>query len=63
MAKKRQFDENQVMNQISQYFWDHGYSATKMDELSALTGLTKTSLYNAFGNKEALFSKYVDFYI
>jgi TetR/AcrR family transcriptional repressor of nem operon len=63
MAKKRQFDENQVMNQISQYFWDHGYSATKMDELSELTGLTKTSLYNAFGNKEALFSKSVDFYI
>lgn len=63
MAKKKQFNEEQVLNQISQYFWDHGYSATKMDELSVLTGLTKTSLYNAFGNKEALFTLSIDFYI
>lgn len=63
MAKKKQFDEANVLSQISQYFWDHGYFATKMDELSALTGLTKSSLYNAFGNKESLFAKSVDFYI
>ena len=63
MAKKKQFNEVAVLSQISQYFWDHGYFATKMDELSALTGLTKSSLYNAFGNKEALFTQVVDFYI
>ncbi len=63
MAKKKQFDEAIVLSQISQYFWDHGYFATKMDELSALTGLTKSSLYNAFGNKESLFARSVDFYI
>lgn len=63
MANKKQFDEQVVLNQISQYFWNHGYFATKMDELSALTGLTKSSLYNAFGNKESLFIKSVDFYI
>jgi TetR/AcrR family transcriptional repressor of nem operon len=63
MAKKKQFNEVAVLSQISQYFWDHGYFATKMDELSALTGLTKSSLYNAFGNKEALFTQSVDFYI
>jgi TetR/AcrR family transcriptional repressor of nem operon len=63
MAKKKQFNEVAVLSQISQYFWDHGYFATKMDELSALTGLTKSSLYNAFGNKESLFTQSVDFYI
>ncbi len=63
MAKKRQFNEAVVLQQVSQYFWDHGYAATKVDELSVLTGLTKTSLYNAFGNKEALFIKSVDFYL
>jgi TetR/AcrR family transcriptional repressor of nem operon len=48
---------------VHPFFWDHGYFATKMDELSALTGLTKSSLYNAYGNKEALFTQAVDFYI
>jgi TetR/AcrR family transcriptional repressor of nem operon len=63
MAKQKQFDEVAVLSQISQYFWDHGYFATKMDALSGLTGLTKSSLYNAFGNKEALFKKAIDSYI
>ncbi|MBR9729641.1 TetR/AcrR family transcriptional regulator [Shewanella intestini] len=63
MGKKRQFDEEQVLAIISEYFWEHGYSATKVDRLASITGLTKTSLYNAFGNKEALFIKSLDFYL
>lgn len=63
MARKRQFDDEKVLSVISEYFWEHGFSATKVDQLSAVTGLTKTSLYNAFGNKEALFERSVDFYV
>ena len=63
MAKQRQFDDQEVLGRISDYFWKHGYSATKVDQLSEITGLTKTSLYNAFGNKEALFLHSMDFYV
>jgi TetR/AcrR family transcriptional repressor of nem operon len=63
MGKKRQFEEDKVLDQISEYFWEHGYAATKVDQIALLTGLTKTSLYNAFGNKEALFLKSLDFYL
>ncbi|WP_299496690.1 TetR/AcrR family transcriptional regulator [uncultured Shewanella sp.] len=63
MGKQRQFNENNVLNQITECFWEHGYGATKVDKLAALTGLTKTSLYNAFGNKEAIFLKSLDYYL
>lgn len=63
MGKKRQFDEEDVLLLIAEYFWKHGYHATKVDRLSEITGLTKTSIYNAFGNKEALFARVVEFYV
>ena len=50
MGKQRQFDENKVLSLIAEHFWEHGYAATKVDQLAALTGVTKSSLYNAFGN-------------
>ncbi len=63
MGKKRQFNEEVVLDQLSSHFWKHGFSATKVDQLSEVTGLTKTSLYNAFGNKEALFLSAINFYV
>ena len=63
MGKKRQFDEEEVLQVITNHFWKHGYGATKMDQLAEISGLTKTSIYNAFGNKEALFLKALDFYL
>ena len=63
MGKKRQFDESEVLTIMAEHFWKHGYAATKVDQLSAITGLTKTSIYNAFGNKEALFLRVIDFYV
>ena len=62
MGAKRQFDEDEVLGLVAEHFWRHGYGATKMAELSDITGLTKTSLYNAFGNKEALFVRVMNFY-
>ncbi|MCO4755782.1 MAG: TetR/AcrR family transcriptional regulator, partial [Bacteriovoracaceae bacterium] len=63
MGKKRQFNEDEVLDQLATHFWKHGYSATKVDQLSDVTGLTKTSLYNAFGNKESLFLNSINFYV
>lgn len=63
MGKKKQFNETVVLEQIANHFWKHGFNATKVDQLSETTGLTKTSLYNAFGNKEALFLSSINFYV
>jgi TetR/AcrR family transcriptional regulator, transcriptional repressor for nem operon len=55
MARKRGFDEEHVLQQVMDLFWQKGYEATSMSDLTAATGLQKPSLYAAFGDKLALF--------
>ena len=38
-------------------FWQDGFAATSLDDLSAATGLNRPSLYGAFGDKRALYLK------
>lgn len=55
MSAKRKFDDDEVINQVLQTFWTHGYRGTSLEDLACATGLRKGSLRNAFGNKEDLF--------
>ena len=55
MARPRQFDETQVIENLMQVFWDKGYEATSMQDLVAVSGLHKGSLYGAFGDKKAIY--------
>ncbi|WP_258237886.1 TetR/AcrR family transcriptional regulator [Pseudomonas sp. Q2-TVG4-2] len=47
-----------------QLFWSKGYEATSLQDLLDATGLSKSSLYESFGNKqqvfEAAFTRYFD---
>ena len=47
-----------------QLFWSKGYEATSLQDLLQATGLSKSSLYESFGNKqnlfEAAFTRYFD---
>lgn len=43
-------------------FWSKGYEGASMTDLTAAMGITKPSLYAAFGNKEQLFCKALDLY-
>ena len=36
-------------------FWNDGFAATSLDDISAATGLNRPSLYGAFGDKRALY--------
>jgi len=38
-------------------FWEKGYEGTSIQDLEDATGLKRTSIYNAFGNKRALFER------
>jgi TetR/AcrR family transcriptional regulator, transcriptional repressor for nem operon len=62
MARPREFDEGQVVRAARDRFWDAGYAATSMTDLAQATGLGKTSLYGAFGDKHALFMRIFDEY-
>ncbi len=55
MARPRQFDETQVIENLMKVFWEKGYEATSMQDLVAASGLLKGSLYGAFGDKRAIY--------
>ena len=43
-------------------FWREGYDGVSLTELAHAMGITKTSLYAAYGNKESLFRKALERY-
>ena len=57
MARTRQFDERQVLLAAMLEFWEKGYAGTSIQDLEQATGLRRTSIYNAYGNKRALFER------
>ncbi|MCP5025017.1 MAG: TetR/AcrR family transcriptional regulator [Actinomycetia bacterium] len=62
-GRPRQFDADEVLDLVVQLFWDKGYEATSVADISATTGLNKSSLYNAFGSKDALFERALGRYV
>lgn len=54
-GRPRKFDEDEVLDKVIDVFWELGYEASDTETLAKRTGLTKPSLYNAFGAKEDLF--------
>lgn len=54
-GRPRQFDLEFAQNAILGQFWDKGYTATSVEDLSLATGMVKPSLYSAFGNKFAMY--------
>lgn len=63
MARPREFDEEAVLGAAIQCFWNRGYEATSVRDLVEKTGITGASLYNAFGDKRALFRRALDHYV
>ena len=63
MARPRKFNEDDVVAAARDEFWDRGYAATSVDDLTAATGLGKGSLYGAFGDKHSLYLRVLDDYI
>jgi TetR/AcrR family transcriptional regulator, copper-responsive repressor len=59
-GRPREFDTADVLDIIRACFARKGFSATSIEDLSEATGLSTPSLYNAFGDKRAMFLQALD---
>jgi AcrR family transcriptional regulator len=62
-GRPRTFDIDMALERAVQVFWKHGFQDASMHELTEAMGLSKPSLYAAFGDKEALYLKTLDRYV
>jgi AcrR family transcriptional regulator len=62
MGRPRVFDMDKALDQALHVFWEKGYEGTSVADLTEAMGINPPSLYAAFGNKEALFTKALDRY-
>lgn len=62
IGRPREFDTEKALERAMKLFWRQGYEGTSLAELTHALGITRPSLYAAFGSKEALFLKALDLY-
>jgi len=56
------FDRDKALENAMHVFWERGYEAASISELTAAMGITPPSLYTAFGDKERLFLEAIERY-
>lgn len=61
-GRPREFCVDAALAKALRVFWSKGYDGASLADLTGAMGITKPSLYAAFGNKEALFHKALDLY-
>ena len=62
VGRPREFDEEAALEAAMEAFWKKGYESTSLADLCTCTGLHKGSLYQAFGDKHALFMRSLKHY-
>lgn len=55
MARTKAFDPDQVLSKAMVLFWQQGYEATSMQALVEAMGLSRSSIYATFGDKQQLY--------
>lgn len=61
-GRPREFCTDAALAAALRVFWSKGYEGASLADLTDAMGITRPSLYAAFGNKEALFKKALDLY-
>ena len=62
MARPKAFDRDQALHTAMELFWARGYEAVSMTDLRKAMGIGRQSLYDTFGDKDALFAEVLGLY-
>lgn len=57
MPRKKDFDEDELLDKAVNLFWKKGYHATSAQDLVDGLGINRSSLYNTYTDKRTLFTK------
>ncbi len=62
-GRPREFDANEALDKAMMVFWQQGFEGASLTELTDAMGISRPSLYAAFGNKEELFRRALERYV
>jgi AcrR family transcriptional regulator len=62
IGRPRGFDADEALERAMLVFWEHGYEGASLAGLTDAMGISTTSMYATFGNKEELFRKALERY-
>lgn len=63
MARPKEFNPEEVLDKAIHLFRQQGYTAASIQDLTEATGLSRSSLYDTFGDKHALYLAALNQYI
>ena len=62
MARKKQYNEEEVVEKATGLFWRNGYEATTVRMLEKDMVINQFSIYSSFGNKQCVFLESINDY-
>jgi len=62
MGRPAKFDRQAAVGLVMNEIWHHGFEACSVKAISEKLGITRSSFYNAFGSREALFLEALERY-
>jgi TetR/AcrR family transcriptional repressor of nem operon len=62
MARRKEFDRDEVLEKAMEAFWCQGYEATSIEDLVKHMGINRGSLYDTFRDKRTLFLEAIAHY-
>lgn len=63
MPRPRSIPESESLERALKLFWEKGFDRTSLSDLGRALGVGPSSIYNAFGSKEALYQKAISHYL
>jgi TetR/AcrR family transcriptional repressor of nem operon len=63
MGRPKAFDRDQAIEATMHEIWRNGYSGSSVNSLADTLGITRSSFYNAFGDRESLFKEILGRYV
>lgn len=62
-GRPREFDTDEALDKAMMVFWQQGFEGASLTDLTDAMGISRPSLYAAFGNKEELFRRALERYV